>query len=161
MKKILLILFASFLIISCSDNKSEILPNLSVLVSGPDESTKYFGDTVEIYLGSNFATSINVTITGGSNNLDVYNNTLLLDAVNGSCNGPDCLDCLAQNNGHPDDCGCNECLVSNTDFRYVGYWVPVCDGDECSEGAYVLLAEATNDDGQSGSTSLTFLVEHK
>tara|TARA_B110000014_G_C19641932_1_gene338305 strand:+ start:37 stop:489 length:453 start_codon:yes stop_codon:yes gene_type:complete len=149
MKKILIILFASFLIISCSDNKSEILPNLSVLISSPDESTKYFGDSVEIYLGANLATAINVKIYCPLN-AEVYNNTLYYDAINGSCQGPGCLDCLAQ------------CEVKDLDFRYSGYWIPTCcstGGDECSAGTYILEAEATNEDGQTGSTSVSFLVQ--
>ena len=117
------------------------------------------GDTIGIYLGSDLATSINVTITGGTENLEVYNNTLTLDSVNGSCTGPDCLDCLAQNNGHPNECGCNECLVKDTDFRFVCSWIPVCNGDVCASGNYTLVATATNEDGQSGSISVSFLVE--
>lgn len=150
MKKTLLILLASFFIISCSDNNEEMLPNLSVLISSPDNSTKYFGDSVEIYLGANLATEINVKIFCPLNS-EVYNNTLYYDSINGSCLGPGCLDCLAQ------------CEVKDLDFRYSGYWIPTCcttGGGECSEGTYMLLAEATNEDGQLGSLSVEFLVQH-
>ena len=160
MKKILLILLASFFIISCSDNNEEMLPNLSVLISSPDESVKHFGDTLGIYLGADMATEINVTITGISNNIEVYNNTLYYDSINGSCTGPGCLDCCAQNNGHPDDCDCNECQVSNTDFRYVGHWIATCDCDECLQGSYSLVAVATNENGQSGSATVEFSIQH-
>jgi len=66
-------------------------------------------------------------------------------------------------------------LVKNTDFRFVGSWIPVCanstghpSGCTCTEclalagtsESFVLNAEATNEDGQSGSISLTFLVQH-
>jgi hypothetical protein len=174
MKKLILILFASVFLISCG-NDTDVLPNLSIVMSSPDESTKNFGDTIGVYLGSDLATSINVTITGGAENLVVYDQTSIICPDNGSCTGPGCLDCLAQNNGHPDECGCNECLVKNTDFRFVGSWIPVCanstghpSGCTCTEclalagtsESFVLNAEATNEDGQSGSISLTFLVQH-
>ena len=159
MKNIILIFFASAFLFSCSNDSVDVLPNLSVVIATPDDSEKTFGDTIGIYLGSDLATSINVTITGGAENLEVYNNTLNIDPVNGSCTGPDCLDCLAQNNGHPDECGCNECLVKDTDFRYVGSWIPVCNGNVCASGSYILEVEATNEDGQTGSTSVSFLVQ--
>ena len=159
MKNIILIFFASAFLFSCSNGSVDVLPNLSVVISSPDDSEKTFGDTIGIYLGSDLATSINVTITGGTENLEVYNNTLTLDSENGSCTGPGCLDCLAQENGHPDECGCNECLVKDTDFRFVCSWIPVCNGDVCASGSYTLVAIATNEDGQSGSISVSFLVE--
>ena len=59
MKNIILLFFASALFFSCSNDSVDLLPDLSVVISSPDESTKSMGDTIGIYLGSDLATSIN------------------------------------------------------------------------------------------------------
>ena len=70
-------------------------------------------------------------------------------------------------NSHPDECGCNECLVKDTDFRYVVLGLLCCVMimviHQIVHVLIVLLAtyilEATTEDGQTGSTSVSFLVQ--